>query len=1183
MSANRSYLKRISTTCAASVLALTIGLSAAHAAGDPQEFSIAAQPLAKALHEFSKQSNRDVIAPSEIVNGKESAGVSGEMSPEAALAKLLEGSGLRILEGEGGSLSIVPLSYVGGERKDRKKTTASADVKGSAGGHVIDGNSGMGLAGALVRIEETGQTTSTDDNGNFRFSRVAPGNYTLFISYLGYSTVISDFNLEKGEDFRGDYSLGKTTGDIEEIVVFGSRSARARALNQERMADNMSSVISADTLGNFTGTTIAEALRRVPGVSFQRDEFTGDGTNIMIRGMAPDMNAVKVNGLNLPVGNGLDRSANLGNILADSVEKITIHKSLLPSHDSSGTGGLIEIETKTPLGYDRRYANFSIERGARASGFSDDLMMSGTISGTFGSEDNFGLSASVQYRDQQNTNTSYLINSVGGKYLPLEQDGSLSITNMFQIDPRLAFPFDADAADFYPSNVGFNSGLVDTESLAITLSGEWRIKDHTDLTFQYQRSSRERDQFSRNLSIDGFAFYIPQPVASLDGEIRNALFWDGTVRTSQAYMYTPDQKDVTSTYSLRGRTAFDQWEFNYTLGYVQGASSTPNQTRLSFNNDNSLDASHLLPGATDAIEGRVLSPFGIRVGRGSQLPLLTEAGWALITDPTALQFVNGVTTGWSGSNKRYTAEVSARYDLNHDRIKYIEAGIDFESSKFTNKFDDFSSYTGISEFIFDPCCSMAWPSIDSFGLSLDDTGALAHMGIPRDLAFVSLAQLQAFFLRLPDLATGDDAPVNLYSNDQDPRYFETYTREDNLAAYIQTRLEFGKLEIIGGARLSRVEIDALTFTSPSVTDEFGVEDQEFAAEFARLSLTKGLATDILPRVLFNYRESDNLVFRAGYFLSTARPSIGDLNRNQKVRLMLEPNGGPDFNQPTLSVGEGNPDLKPAITHNFDFSVEYYHDQIGVIKIGAFYKQINNLLQNNFTAGLNDLSGFDLPDHPYFDNLPDNLFISTSRPENSPYSARIWGFEAHMERQFTFLPGFLSGLGMYANYTYTDSSKTETYDWMGSPVLDENGNTIPAYDWFGNQVGIERESVNIEFPDTPFDQQAKHSGTAALTYNLHNIDATLSYTFQSRLRRSFAPNNLIAHKESVQTLDFRAEYRFDIGGTNYRFYVIGEDLLKGTRDPDLLQSVGGVGSTPKAYTDGTYLGGRVMKVGLAASF
>ncbi|MFB2351605.1 TonB-dependent receptor plug domain-containing protein, partial [Priestia megaterium] len=80
----------------------------------------------------------------------------------------------------------------------------------------------------------------------------------------------------------------------------------------------------ADMLGDFGGQTISESLRRAPGVSFQRDSFTGDGTNIQIRGLDPDMNTVKLNGVELPEGTGLGRSASLNNIQTESISKVTI-------------------------------------------------------------------------------------------------------------------------------------------------------------------------------------------------------------------------------------------------------------------------------------------------------------------------------------------------------------------------------------------------------------------------------------------------------------------------------------------------------------------------------------------------------------------------------------------------------------------------------------------------------------------------------------------------------------------------------------------------------------------------------------------------------------------------------------------------------------------------------------------
>lgn len=282
-----------------------------------------------------------------------------------------------------------------------------------------------------------------------------------------------------------------------------------------------------------------------------------------------------------------------------------------------------------------------------------------------------------------------------------------------------------------------------------------------------------------------------------------------------------------------------------------------------------------------------------------------------------------------------------------------------------------------------------------------------------------------------------------------------------------------------------------------------------------------------------------------------------------VNLTLPPNGTPH-----LQVNTGNPHLKPATTHNFDFGVEYYHDQVGVMKLSVFYKYIDNLLQTNITSGAIILENLVLPDHEYFQAPifdPDNLFVTGVSPENSEHGASIWGVEAHFERQFTFLPGFWNGFGTFANYTYTKSSKVESYSWAEGPG-------VPPAD-----------PEIFEFTSIPFNQQPKHSGTAALTYNKHGVDATLAYSFQSRVQTSFRPRGLRVYNEGLGTLDFRLEYYFDVGAADYRIYVEASDIMNGTSSPDIEQTFGGVGSTPKYYSRATYLGGRVFKMGLTATF
>src|SRR5262249_38088595 len=148
--------------------------------------------------------------------------------------------------------------------------------------------------------------------------------------------------------------------------------------------------------------------------------------------------------------------------------------------------------------------------------------------------------------------------------------------------------------------------------------------------------------------------------------------------------------------------------------------------------------------------------------------------------------------------------------------------------------------------------------------------------------------------------------------------------------------------------------------------------------------------------------------------------------------------------PQLEVTQGNPDLKPTVTHNFDLSAEYYHDQIGLMRISGFYKRSNDLLETtsnilrrgSFRDG-GALDGIVLPDDPRFDpdSWPDDLVVRIDHPTNSEYSAYLWGVEAGVERQFTFLPGIWSGLGIYTNIAYTTSSKTEEFVWYHPDVYD----------------------------------------------------------------------------------------------------------------------------------------------------
>ncbi len=1156
---------------ASAALAVCVPQVAQAQTSESHEFRIPEQDLDAALTELARQSDEEIYFSSDLTRGKTAPAIVGRLTTGEALRKILSRSNLTYQVTSSGGITIRP------------KAGSDTNISGSsvASGQVVDQNSGANLKGALVEIEGTDRTTSTDNLGNFRFPGLRPGTYRIRISFLGYQ----DIHAEMTVGPRAKPAVYKMVGGTPDaqIVVYGRRSARAQALNQERTAENVSTVISGDLLGAFTGTTVSEALRRAPGVVFDRDPQTGEGSNIGVRGLSADLNMVTFNGIELPEGSGTGRSASLGNILTESIGSVTINKTLLPNMDSAGTGGLVEIVTKTPLDRARRYASLTVEGARRGKDFKDDFLAAGTVSAKFGKDDRFGLSASVQYREGSSRRLSYNLQQTYGLYLPVQVDGTTSITSTTGIDPRLAFPFEEGADQVYLNGIATNEAQNDTTNLGITLSAAWDVSDTTQLFFDYQKLDKTSEDYSTNLLVNTSLGYSLRPVEALGGEQRRALgpliaSLPGLIFGASSYNYTPDAKTNTDIYTFRGESHFDALTVKYGAGYTKGTTETESyRLALSSQAEFLNPATAILPEAIDPIEGRIISIFPQRMpgDRSFPDPLLTEAGFDILNNQanqTVFQVNNTLT---QGDNTRWNGNLSARYDLYDGWLRYIEVGTSYKSSKFTDATVFNNNYYPVAN-----------AALSSFGLSLTNS-SLTDVGVatelrqlPRDEAIAFMRSVLPLGVDCPSTAAcPPGTPFRIYRAPElaDPRLLDEYTKEGELAAYIQGSLQFGRLGVVGGVRMSRVNVTSANLQGPRIYDVNSVNDLEFE-EANRVFLEESsLETDFLPRILANYRYNDNLIFRLGYYLSVARPQISLLSKTASATLYQRPTGGPDGNQPTLRVFKGNPDLQPARTHNFDFSAELYDSDAGVIKVGAFYKQINNLLETNFEDGSGVLAQVAniLPDDPRFQDVldnPDDYFIQIALPTNAENDARIWGIETSVERQLTFLPGALGGLGVYANYTFTDSSKVQTVNWSRSPVVDGSGN-VTGY-----------EAIKVEVPDVRFNGQARHSGTVGLTYNKYGIDSNIAYTWQDRRQTNFGSFNLSDYEEAYGTLDMRVEYRFKWRPANVRLYLEGTDLLRGPSDSALLGTQGADdGTTPKYYTSATYFGGREVRVGLSVNF
>ncbi|MFN4119193.1 secretin and TonB N-terminal domain-containing protein [Acidovorax sp.] len=95
-------------------------------------FNIPAQPLPEALAQFARQSGAQLAYPPDLVQGRRAQPVQGARSPDAALAELLRGSGLRMRR-DGATLVLERAPMDSNAALPEVRVAAEAEVETATG------------------------------------------------------------------------------------------------------------------------------------------------------------------------------------------------------------------------------------------------------------------------------------------------------------------------------------------------------------------------------------------------------------------------------------------------------------------------------------------------------------------------------------------------------------------------------------------------------------------------------------------------------------------------------------------------------------------------------------------------------------------------------------------------------------------------------------------------------------------------------------------------------------------------------------------------------------------------------------------------------------------------------------------------------------------------------------------
>jgi TonB-dependent receptor len=272
------------------------------------------------------------------------------------------------------------------------------------------------------------------------------------------------------------------------------------------------------------------------------------------------------------------------------------------------------------------------------------------------------------------------------------------------------------------------------------------------------------------------------------------------------------------------------------------------------------------------------------------------------------------------------------------------------------------------------------------------------------------------------------------------------------AGYLMNVISFGKLRLETGVRFDGTVTDFLTNI---VTKNVDSQGKALPPSVSLAPPQSSSYFNALPSIQAQYQLEKNTNLRANFSQGIARPNIGDLVPTTTV----DPNASPK------SVSEGNPNLKPTKANNYDILIEHYFQPLGVIQGGYFYKQLSDpIYLTSSTIPLTD------PNYPGY-----KLLQSINGP-----SAHIQGIEVSLEQHFSFLPGLLKGLGLSANYSYTQSRVTfpSTFDGGridNAPLSRQAPNTwniSPTYD---------KGRLSVRFA-------ISHNDANIAAYNYTHVDA-----------------------------------------------------------------------------------------------
>jgi iron complex outermembrane receptor protein len=884
-------------------------------------------------------------------------------------------------------------------------------------------------------------------------------------------------------------SLPGGAGELEEIVVTGIRGSLQRSLDIKREASGVVDVITSEDIGKFPDSNVAASLQRVPGVSIQRAGTRGEPTGITVRGFGGDFNETLFDGRRISTASG-NRAVDFSTVGADFVGAMHVIKTPDITLSSSSIGATVNIQYPKP--FDQPGTRFvTSASGSMQDEAGDITPTAGALFSTTFANDTMGLLVDGIYTEREtDTNRVFVSGWEGSDTLAACQMTSTCT------------PEELDAGTivgWWQQQYGAEQSQVNDERIDGRIAFQWRPSENTLLTiddnYSRQKVSTETYGFAlwfgardlRNIEFDenGTVIDFIQPGTPMD---LNAGFNTVQLKTNQVGINLKID-------------ANENLHFDIDASYAKSEQNPDGEQS---------------DGADIGYGGTLGTALGVRVLGDSDdtLPQLTTFGPAgdqsRYLDPAAIGSHVLVRTAQENTDTIKQARFTATWEQEGLKLdvgtSYVDDNFTLQNSNtFANNFwQAFSGYgppSGRTSGLVVPE-SLFGGTIGTGGFISGFSGGGA---LPPELLVYNPHELYAYLEGLgnPQAQTIDGfnygccdytGSLDLALDPGSVQDIEEKTWSAFIRATFDTELGEMPFHFSAGVRNERTDVSSsgvgrlpvlLTQNpaDPTLLSTTFSESQPITTESDYSFLLPSLNTklEVTPEVHLRFSASRTLT----------RPAINFLTPVLNVGAL--PRVG------ALTANGGNPELKPYLSDNFDFAVEWYYQQNSYASANYFIKDVTNfIVQGTQRQTINDV----------IDPTTGQPAVYTVAQRVNGPDATVDGFEFAWQHVFGD-----TGFGFNANITLVDTDKP--YDrtdisQSGFAVtgLADSANFIGFYDRSGFEVRVAanwRDEYLLQFGQNQ--NNSAFGAEPTFVNSSLQIDVSTSYQLTEQLNVFFEALNV----------------------------------------------------------------------------